>query len=291
MRDTLMMNKNTDEEAQKIMDAMGDDNEDILNKLDSIQQSILAGFAALHAECAIFIQDGEFTVPDNIYEITVFACAAGGEYYAGESVVGEKISVTPGEVIPIVVGDAQTKIGEYLYLTEANSELSNNNDILGCGVILGIAGTDGGDMTKGDLTVLGGKGGCGGVFGFGGGGGPAGRTYRVTSSGSTSGGAGTIGTAQTEDKTAYFNGVLYVFSGAENGTAGSYDTSKYDTLYPASNGGNGGNAGGFGAGGGLGGGKGGCDYKTQGVFYGTGVDGANGSGSKGFVCIKWGVDV
>lgn len=258
--------------------------EDILAKLTSVQQSIISGFATLFGSSAIFVADGEFIVPEGIYEITVYACAAGGVVYAGEYVIAHKISVTPNERIPIVVGNAQTEIGEYLYLTEANNSTSNNADCLGIGILLGINGSNGANKNIPSAskvpTVQGGSGGFGGAFGFGGGGGGAGGIYYYGSSYGSGGG----GNAHTETHNVYINGILITFNGAEKGETGTSPSS----INADKSGGDGGNAGGFGAGAGTGGETGtGWGSSVDGTKVGS--DGANGKGSQGLVIIKWGV--
>lgn len=250
--------------------------EDILAKLTSVQQSIISGFATLFGSSAIFVADGEFIVPEGIYEITVYACAAGGVVYAGEYVIAHKISVTPNERIPIVVGNAQTEIGEYLYLTEANNSTSNNADCLGIDVTLGIKGGDGSITNYSNASSIqtAALGGFGGGFGFGGGGGAAGKIHKNSNDIDY---CASAGTAHTTTHNIYMDGVLIIFNGADNGAT-----------YSDYNGGNGGDAGGFGAGAGKGGSTGGYKPSVE-DLYAEGSKGADGKGSQGLVIIKWGV--
>ncbi len=116
-----------------------------------------------------FTSSGSFTVPIGVTTIYIDACAAGGGGGgsagnsgtannagggsgggAGQSILKQAFSVTPGQVIPITIGSAG--------IGSNGGALGSNN---------GLDGTNGGNTIIGMLaTLLGGGGGGGGGGGF-----------------------------------------------------------------------------------------------------------------------------
>lgn len=266
--------------------------EEMLAGLDSVQRSILNGFALLKGGAKVFLSDGTFTVPDGVTEISVYACAAGGAYYAGEYAINRKIKVQPKESIAIKTGaDKETQIGSYLRLSKAASGDSLNTDTLGIGITLGIEGNAGEDGSSGYFQSsrgFGGKAGCGGAFGFGGPGGGGGAAAPQNIGGTVSGGRS--GSPVGVDTSISIGGETIPISKSKNGTSGIDGKAERPEGSPVKRyygaGGRGGNAGGFGAGGGRKGSNG-SGWGAE-EMYLNGTQGDDGKGSPGFVCILWG---
>ncbi len=161
---------------------------------------------------ARFLAAANFTVPDNVYIITVDAVAGGGGGGggggdtggaigggggggAGQSAFRVSFNVTPGTVIPVIVGPGgaggnggtaavgagitgtaggQTRVGDFLTLTGGTAG-GGGNTTTGAGGPGGVPGGSSG--ADGKTSGSGGDGGAGGgsPFGTAGGGGRAGR--------------------------------------------------------------------------------------------------------------------
>ena len=199
--------------AEETLNKLNNDDHGLLalkQNMSDITTSVIAAMSGMKGSTA-FTEDGVFTVPEGVTAIKVWACAAGGELYAGEYCIGKTIKVSSGEQITITVGDNKdTKVGDYVTLLKSNCSESVNSDTLGLGVTLGIAGGNGSNGEAGVWSNwsgtsgaggAGGQGGYGGAFGFGGpgggGGGGAGsgggKSYNDTIHGSAGGAAGKAG--------------------------------------------------------------------------------------------------
>lgn len=198
--------------------------EAIKNAVDDVVPNIIKALGALNG-VESYVGNGVFTVPDEVTQIKVSACAAGGLVYAGEYCLNKIINVTPGEKIAITVGSGKTVIGSYIQLNPANCAENLNSDTLGIGVTLGVKGIDGNNGVRGsDGTPAdysehfggsggyggnGGSGGFGGAFGYGGnggsggGGGGGGTTYVFDSYYTLSGVSGSGGSGAISSKITY----------------------------------------------------------------------------------------
>lgn len=150
-----------------------------------------------------FYIDGTYTVPDGVTKIYVSGCGggAGGSAYCGgggaQSVVRKIINVTPGEFIPVTIGEGgngtsyycvdttypsggdgtNTVFGTYLtlhggYAAQYDSTTSRITQWAKAGGNGGTAGVSGSVQIQGDSTIaLGGGNGGSSLFGVGGNGG------------------------------------------------------------------------------------------------------------------------
>lgn len=106
----------------------------------------------------IFTANATFVVPARVTSIRVSACAAGVSPYAGEAILNQIYNVTPGQEIPLTIGNGNTIIGDLITLIAG--ALSTSIPTTKLGYATGYSGGKGYS-----------SGGHGGYFGYGGGGG------------------------------------------------------------------------------------------------------------------------
>ena len=139
----------------------------------------------------MFTEDGEFTVPPNVYHITIQACASGKGYKAGEYLASKNIAVKPGDKLKVSITYLDKTIvyhnGKKIVELDAGViEHANPVSLVSNSSVTYIAGVNGQNGHNGFINgkqavgisdgsdkpdALGGRGGYGGAFGFGGGGG------------------------------------------------------------------------------------------------------------------------
>lgn len=116
VRDTLMVNQNTDEEALGIKNDVDKTGKSVDNAISAAKEEILAKVkesaesGSSSGGTQTFTEDGTFTVPAGVTKILVTAFGAGGGGYnnagggGGERIIKKAYSVTPGTAISIKIG-------------------------------------------------------------------------------------------------------------------------------------------------------------------------------------------
>ena len=237
---------------------------------------------------AFFTNDGSFTVPNFVNAIKVSACAAGVGRYAGEYIVDQIYSVTPGQMIELTVGSGNTVIGDLATLIAGS--VTGATPTTKLGYAAGYNGGNGHNPTYG-----GGYGGYGGAFGYGGGGGASGYLSSggiVGGGGAGIGGAGTsgsgTGSAAGGGSTGGAGGNANDYNGGNAksgkliyiGATGTYGKGGDGSIYGAGGGSGSAKAGSGGSGGAAGGYGAGCGENVSHT--------ATADPSKGMVLIEWG---
>lgn len=232
---------------------------------------------------AFYTADSSFKVPDFVTAIKISACAAGIGRYAGEYLIDQIYSVTPGETIELTIGKGNTVIGTLATLIAGTVSAAVPTTKLGY-----AAGYNGGnEYTASNIY------GFGGAYGFGGGGSVSGL-YNTGGGGAGIGGAG--GNGGTSNSSGGNGGGT---TGGNGGTPTSAagDAKSGKLIYKGAD--PGGNKGGDGSVYGAGGG-GGRNSNTD-LVNGGGAAGGYGAGgggnsdktytadaSGGMVLIEWG---
>lgn len=239
----------------------------------------------------MFTASDTFVVPARVTSIRVSACAAGVSPYAGEGILNQIYSVTPGQEISLTIGTGNTIIGDFVTLVAGTMTTSSPTTKLGY-----ATGYSGGKGYS--------DGGYGGYFGYGGGGGGGG-------SNAGGGGGGATGAGGTGGYASYSNTGYGGVGGGDTGGGGG--NTSFDSPTPGGDarsgelifvGGSAGSsemAGGRGSIYGAGGGGGVLYTSSSSTIYRGGGGGAGGYGagggdsgrakgtpSNGMVLIEWG---
>lgn len=249
------------------------------DRFTSLDQVLINSFGGHQ----MFTENGTFIVPAGITEIYISACAAGGDGAvgsdsaggaggkAGEFIIQERVTVSPGEMFTFTVGSGNTIINSESSYTKtliANSIMAATT-INFLGYKTGYNATIGGIVNdSGELTTTYadsfGKPGYGGAFGFGGGGGlrhSISGSHKVKMS---------RGGSEYDLESNRLNYSPNRNASLVNGGDAEYSIARDGYTY----GSKGANAGGYGAGGGGGG--------------GNNTSYSGGKGSPGMIFIEWG---
>lgn len=125
VRDSLIVNQNTGEEAKEIRNDVDKTGKSVDESISAAKEEILARVkeaadaGSSSGGVQIFTKNGTFIVPDKVTKILVTACAGGGGGGSGYSaggggggggafVIQQPYEVTPGQVLSITIGKGGT---------------------------------------------------------------------------------------------------------------------------------------------------------------------------------------
>lgn len=228
---------------------------------------------------AIFTSVGttDWVVPAGVNSVCAVAIGAGGGNQGGGGGLAWKndIPVTPGDVIPMTVGNGSTEAGGSSSFASLFSATGGTRGAPSQGgkPVGADGGGNGGENSYTSLS----HGGGGGAGGYTGPGGNGGSNYSNGTAGAGGGGGGGYGYGGA-------GGGVGVYGQTENGRAGTSPADSTPTSYKAGVGGGGGSNGEEGASGSSGNGS----YARGGLYGGGGAGMYNERGAQGAIRIIWG---